>query len=126
MNGITSIKMEYVDFGLIKAMINKGKTVEQFLGLTKNSEYSTIKWISLYYDRDEYCIDFHEVFDEREEGLDNIYDFSYVEPDNMYGKRLYQSSDFEKLIEWIFENIEISRDRFMPFDYLNNELTKEK
>lgn len=117
--------MNYLNFGQIKPMINKGKTVEQFLGFAKSGDCTTIRWITLYLDKDEYCLDFHEVLDDRENGLNNIYDFSYVEPDDMYGKRMYQTEDFESLIEWTFRHFTISRDKFLPFDYLNDELKKE-
>jgi len=118
--------MNYLDFGQIKPMLNKGKTIEQFIGYTKSGDFTTIKWISIYMDKDDYCIDFHEVFDDREEGIEDIYDFSYVEPDDMYGKRMYQTNEFETLINWIFENYSISRDKFLPFDYLNEELERVK
>jgi hypothetical protein len=126
MNGIILINMTYLDFEQIKPMINKGKTLEQFLGFAKIGDSSTVKWISLYLDEDEYCVDFHEVFDDRKEGIENIYDFSYVEPDDMYGKRMYQTVDFESLTEWILKHFSVSRDRFLPFDYLNYELENEK
>jgi hypothetical protein len=124
MKRIILIKMNYLDFEQIKPMINKGKTIEQFLGFTKSDNFTTIRWISLYIDKDEYCLDFHEVFDERKEGGENIYDFSYVEPDDIYGKRMYQTNELETLIDWIFENYSIKRDKFLPFDYLNEELKK--
>jgi hypothetical protein len=118
--------MNYLYFEQIKPMINKGKTIEQFLGFVKSGDFSTLKWISLYLDDEEYCVDFHEVFDDREEGIENIYDFSYVEPDDMHGKRMHQTEDFDSLIEWIFDNYSISHDKFLPFDFLNEELEKVK
>ncbi|MCH6199768.1 hypothetical protein MMU07_09260 [Aquiflexum sp. LQ15W] len=118
--------MNYLDFEQIKPMINKGKTIEQFIGFTKSDDFSTLKWISLYLNEEEYCVDFHEVFDDRKEGIENIYDFPYVEPDDMYGKRMHQTVDFESLTEWIFNHFSVSRDRFLPFDFLNEELGKEK
>jgi hypothetical protein len=126
MNGMILINMNYLDFEQIKPKINKGKTIEQFIGFAKSDDFSTLKWISLYLDEDEYCVDFHEVFDDRKEGIENIYDFSYVEPDDMYGKRMHQTVDFESLTEWIFNHFSVSRDRFLPFGYLNEEHGKEK
>lgn len=117
--------MNYLDFEKIKPMINQGKTVEQFLGLDKSGEFPIVKWISLYFDKNEYCLDFHKVFDEREEYIDNIYDFSYVEPDDMYGKRIYQTKNFDSAIKWLISNFPISHDKFLPFDYLNEELEKQ-
>ena len=39
---------------------------------------------------------------------------------------MHQNVDFESLTEWIFNHFSVSRDRFLPFDYLNEELGKEK
>ncbi|TLX76541.1 hypothetical protein E9993_06535 [Labilibacter sediminis] len=124
--GTTLISMNYIDFGLIRAMLNKGKTIEQLLGYSKNENYSTVEWISIYLDKGEFCIDYHHVFDEREKGVENIYDFSYVEPDDMYGKRMHQTKDFESLMAWTFKNFKILSERFLPFDYLNDELEQQK
>jgi hypothetical protein len=117
--------MNYLNYGLIKPMVNKGKTIEQYLGSFKHETYNTIKWISIYLDRNEYCLDFHEVFDEREEEIESVYSFSYVEPDNMDGERIYQTKEFEVLMEWLFINYTINKDKFLPFDYLNEELKNE-
>jgi hypothetical protein len=118
--------MNYLDFGLIRTMLIKGKTIEQFLGHSKSDTYSTVEWISLYLDKGEFCIDFHKVFDEREEGVENIYDCSYVEPDDMHGKRMFQTKDFYSLITWTLKHFKVSSERFLPFDYLNDELEQIK
>lgn len=117
--------MNYLDIGQIKPMVNKGKIVEQFLSIANSGDYSIIKWISIYKDKDKYCLELHEVFDDREDGNENIYDFSYVEPDDMYGKRIYQTKEFELLIEWVQDHFSVSLDKFLPFDYLNEELEKQ-
>lgn len=94
--------MKYIDNEDVIKHLETNKNIETLLGFYKVENYDTIKWLTLEKGRekkDKYYLILHHVFDERDE-IDNVYNFSYVEPDDLYGKILCVFDTPEELFQY--------------------------
>lgn len=95
--------MNYLTLEDIKTYIDRGKEIDCFIGFSKFEGYPTIVWYSIAKNKNEYIISKHEVFDEAGE-IDSVYDFTYVDPDEMYGSEKKRTTNFNDIIYFLKEN----------------------
>lgn len=114
--------MDYLDKTQLKAYCNAGKVIEFWLGIEYLDEYKTYKWMSLEKYNKKYYILLHHVFDEADEGLDSIYDYSYVEPDDIDGKDIFENESFTDIIHFLESNNNIPNNRFMLSGNMDKEM----
>ncbi|SHE76869.1 hypothetical protein [Pedobacter caeni] len=69
----------------LKAKLNVGKAVEQWLGHYDSDDGRVLKWLRIYSQKEEYNLLYIECYDQG--GVDNldISDFTVVDPDEPYG-----------------------------------------
>lgn len=81
--------MEFLNEYQLSGLLKRGKSVEAFVGKYEEASYPTIMWLSIEKGRESkelFYVILHYVFDDRQDGVESIYNFSYVQPDELYGK----------------------------------------
>ena len=77
---------EYLMDEQIRARLRLGKSVEQWLGVVQEADYTILRWLSIDKESDEsYSVVYFESFDEGNEDFLDIYAFSLVDPDEPFG-----------------------------------------
>ncbi len=116
--------MNYLNEQHLRSFLSLGKTVEYWLGQSENiNGFNTYKWISITKKKSEngdYSLVLYHVFDDRAEGLDDIYYFSSVGQDTEYGTIIFESEDFEVCLEIALEKFSVELDKFVPNGYIND------
>ncbi|MCH7415701.1 hypothetical protein MM213_19530 [Belliella sp. R4-6] len=114
--------MKYLTEDQILDSLSRGKTVEAIIGKYEINGYPTIQWLAIEKGRDKkhmYYVVFHHVFDEKSEGLDSIYDFSYVEPDDMYGKIVSEFESYNDALQFSNQKFSESLSQFVSEGYID-------
>lgn len=109
--------MKYLALSEIGSYLNIGKELECFLKFGLEEGYHTIEWYSIVKEKVEYVISKHIVFDERDE-IGSVYDFTYVEPDDLYGLEVKRTINYEEILNY-FQNID-NKNMFTLFGELDN------
>lgn len=91
--------------GQLKPYLHHSKGIEQFLGLSTVNNCNVFRWVEISYDKQTYTLFLHEVFDDREEGLESIYDFSYCNPDEQFGKELLTSNALDEILKYASQTL---------------------
>ncbi len=112
--------MNYLPQSQVIAFCNAGKTIEQFVRTGWEDEFRTFEWLTIEKDRALYILTFHCVFDDRDESCEDIYHFSYVEPDDLHGIELLLSNNIEEILEFAKTKYNTKDDKYLPFGYLND------
>jgi len=115
--------MNYLKKDQLRSHLSLKKTVEYWLGKSIVNNYDTIKWIAIEEGREEkgkYYLIYHHVFDDADEGIDTIYDYSYVEPDDLYGIIVGVFDDFDSALDKAVEEYGVELDRFVPEGYIED------
>ncbi|ULT23506.1 hypothetical protein KUH03_30695 [Sphingobacterium sp. E70] len=77
---------KYLAADQIRARLRLGKSVEQWLGVVQETDYTILRWLSIDKESDEsYSVAYFESFDEGNEEFLDIYAFSLVDPDEPFG-----------------------------------------
>ncbi|WP_147430562.1 hypothetical protein [Sphingobacterium puteale] len=77
---------EYLMDEQIRARLRLGKSVEQWLGVVQEADYTILRWLSIDKESDEsYSVVYFESFDEGNKDFLDIYAFSLVDPDEPFG-----------------------------------------
>jgi hypothetical protein len=105
--------MRYLNESEIVPLLNSGKEVEQFIGKFYYQGFKCYRYFSLQKDRHGLHLLLFEKFDESDEGLTSIYDFSSMEPDNLHGKELEPFSSLNAALLYLENEYEISTDKFL-------------
>ncbi len=112
--------MRYLNPVELKALLNANKIIEQFLGIGLKDNFPILKYIDIFKSKElKYAVSIHEVFDDRDEGILNIYDFSSFDADSPEGI-IYYFNSFEEALEFaIVEGA--SKDKFLIEGFLQDE-----
>jgi hypothetical protein len=105
--------------------INKGKVIEQFLGEFYQGEYRCLRYVSVQKEKDSYFGLIFEVFDESNEGVDSIYDYSSVEPDDLFGVEIGTFETLTETLESIRGKFNLHSDRYLISGHLDEEIKTE-
>lgn len=75
----------YLNEDQLKTNLRLGRTVEQWLGASREEDYVILKWISIQKEGDQgYSVTYIESIDEGGEDFLDIYEFSAVDPDEPF------------------------------------------
>lgn len=78
--------VQYLKDDQIRARLRLGKSVEQWLGVVQEADYTILKWLSIDMESDEsFSVAYFESFDEGNEDFLDIYAFSLADPDEPSG-----------------------------------------
>lgn len=111
--------MRYLSESEIAPLLNSGKEVEQFIGEFYFNNFKCYRYISLSKDMHGFRLLVFERFDDSDEGLKSVYDFSSVEPDNLHGKEHDPFSSLNAALLYLENEYEISTDKFLLAGQLN-------
>ncbi|BDC99472.1 hypothetical protein [Persicobacter psychrovividus] len=117
--------MRYLLIDEVIAQLNRGRQVEQYLGEYYSDEFRCHRYLTIEKGKDEYTGLVFEVFDERNEGVESIYHFSSVEPDEMYGVEIGGFEKLDDLLDALKEKFEILENKFLNSGYLDSQLSEE-
>lgn len=112
--------MRYLKESELIPYLNQGKEIQQYMGKFYDGQYKCLRYLTLYKGKDGYAGLLFEVFDETEEGIESIYNFSSIEPDDMYGKEIGPFDSIEKLIQSIKQIAELNDEKYLLAGYLDD------
>ncbi|PXY02565.1 hypothetical protein DF185_00280 [Marinifilum breve] len=116
--------MRYLKENEIEPYLNAGKIIEQYLGTFKLDNLPCHRFVSIGKDKDGYYCFLVEVFDEKEDGIESIYDFSSIDPDNLEGIEYGPKASLKALLSELKEKVALSNDTFLLTGFLDNVMTK--
>ena len=102
----------------IAAFLRPEKSIEQYIGKIEGIGYGGFRWIAVVREKDRYKLVVHEVFDEREQ-VQSIYNFSYIEPDDMDGKLVHEFHNIQDALIAAKTLFGAETDKYLPFGYLD-------
>lgn len=106
----------------LKTYLSIGKEIEYWLGKSSNDSFKTYTWLTLNFDKKEnkFELYFHEVFDDKNDGIDDIYEYSYVEPDSLNGEEILITESFDELWNFMIKKYYVIEDQFLIQGNLNS------
>lgn len=119
----------YIEKTEISTYIQKGKAIEIWFGFGVENEFETCKWLTIEYDSNEdqkYSIVYHEVFNDEDEGVESIYDYSYVEPDDIYGEIIFKSDTLDLVIKELEERYSLNLNNLVLEGNMHQQFELEK
>jgi hypothetical protein len=117
--------MRYLEQSEISAYLNSKKQVEQFLGEFYFENFKCYRYVTFDKTTEGFIALLFEKFDDSNEGLTSIYDYSSVEPDEMYGKEFGPYNSLEEVLEKVHLEYEINSDKFLLAGNLDEEIGTE-
>ncbi|MDX2361969.1 MAG: hypothetical protein QNK23_14260 [Crocinitomicaceae bacterium] len=115
--------MNFLDSQQVRNFLTRKKTIEHWIGKDVVNNFETFKWISIEVRREEpgkYYVLMHHVFNESAEGIDSLYDYCYVVPDDMDGKIIGEFRSYEEALEFSVEHFGVDMNRFFPEGYIDD------
>lgn len=118
--------MKYILPSQFDTSVRPDKPIEQFITTYEVNGYKAIRWISIDQEKDKFQLSLHEVFDDSAEGIDSIYNFSYVEPDDIHGKLVFESTIFSDVLEHANQQYGANNERYLNFGLLDELLNSKE
>ncbi|WP_316812580.1 hypothetical protein [Pedobacter heparinus] len=104
----------------LKSNLRLGKSVEQWLGHQQEDGYVILKYIAIEKERNgEYSLLYMEHIDEGNESFLDIYDFSYVDPDEPAVINLFDS--VEEVLDFALNTYGASLDKYVSAGMIQEE-----
>ncbi|PWS31577.1 hypothetical protein [Pedobacter paludis] len=116
--------MKYLLESQISSNFGPGKSIEQYVDRIEQADYSILRWVAIERTKDIYTLVIHEVFDERNE-VQSIYDFTYLEPDDMHGKRIANFESLKDAFEMAEKEFGTTPDKYLTCGFLNKYLESQ-
>jgi hypothetical protein len=116
--------MNYLERQQLQSLTSSGSVIEYWLGSELYDNFVTFKWLAIEKTEEGYVVLFHHVFDDSDDGLDSIYHFSHVEPDDLYGLRLLLTPDFEYAIDFLNKKYDLDESKFLLSGGMDDEMKK--
>jgi len=105
--------MRYLKQSEIVTYINAGKEIEQFLGAFFIGNFRCFRYAAFGQNKTGYYALIFEKFDDSNEGIKSIYDYSSTEPDNLYGKEIGPYKSFQEVIEKLNEDVVLNPEKYL-------------
>tara|TARA_B100000965_G_C19493404_1_gene714072 strand:- start:90 stop:449 length:360 start_codon:yes stop_codon:yes gene_type:complete len=108
--------MRYLSKNQAFDLISQGRTLELEIGSSEENGFKTFQWLAIEKgreDKNRFYLIFHNVFDDRDQGIESVYNFSYVEPDEIYGKIIKEFTEVSDLKSYLQEHYSDSLDSFL-------------
>lgn len=114
--------MKYLLANQLQAYLRVDNAIEQFIGQIRFEEHTCLRWIDISRAKSSYELRVHEVFDDRDVGVKSIYDFSYCEPDDLYGKEIGSFDFLEDALETAEKIFKAEKNKYLAFGHMNEAL----
>jgi hypothetical protein len=112
---------KYLSAEQLKAYLEAGKAVEQWLSYVTHSEFKIIRWLRLDKEPNgSFTVAYFESFDDGNADLVDVYAFSFVDPDEPYGK-LQTLETIDKAIEYCTTTFQASASNFVASGMIQYE-----
>ena len=118
--------MRYLTESEILPYINSGKEVEQFLGEFYHDGFKCFRYVSLGRNKDGFYGLLFGKFDDSAEGLESLYDFSSLEPEDLYGKEIGPFESFSEMIKTIDSIVNLDSTKYLTAGQLDKEIETER
>ncbi len=116
----------YLTKDQLKTNLRLGRTVEQWLGATREEDYVILKWISIQKEGDQgYSVTYIESIDEGDEDFLDIYEFSSVDPDEPFGRTATFSS-IDDALKYVAHSYSASNIKYVSRGLIQEEYTRYK
>jgi hypothetical protein len=114
--------MKYLLENQLQAYLRVDSSIEQFIGQISIEDHTCLRWIHISRTKSSYELRVHEVFDDRDVGVESIYDFSYYEPDDLYGKEIGSFDLLENALETAEQIYNADKNKYLTFGYMDEAL----
>ncbi|RZJ64484.1 MAG: hypothetical protein EOO47_26975 [Flavobacterium sp.] len=114
--------MKFLQEEQLKSMVQPEKSIEQFVGRIEHPDYNGFRWIEIRKSKNIYTLVLHEVFDDSEE-IEDFYEFSYIEPDDIYGKEIQNFQSINEALSAASGLYHADLNKYLPPSYLNEYFT---
>ena len=114
--------MKYLLENQLQAYLRVDNSIEQFIGPIRIEEHTCLRWIHISRTKSSYELRVHEVFDDRDVGVKSIYDFSYYEPDDIYGKEIGSFDLLENALDTAEQIYNAEKGKYLPFGHMDEAL----
>jgi len=113
--------MKYLMTDQLKTNLSLGRTVEQWIGHERKTNYTVLQWLIIEKENNgEYSVVFKECFDEGAENFLDIYEFSALDPDEPYGM-ITTFGTIADAIEFSESEYGASKDKFVNSEMIQEE-----
>jgi hypothetical protein len=114
--------MRYLEEDELLPYIHQGKEVEQFLGEFYHEGFKCFRYVSIGRDKDGYYGLVFEKIDDSDEGLESLYDFSSLEPDDLNGKEVGPFESLSEVIKTINNIAKLDSNKYLIAGQLDKEM----
>jgi hypothetical protein len=102
----------------LTARLRLGKEAHQWLGHFEEADYTVLRWLYIFKDKQQYSVSYVESFDEGDEEWTDVTEFSHLDPDEVIE---HSFASAEEAIEFAVQTYSASRERFVPGGMLHAE-----
>jgi hypothetical protein len=114
----------YLSVSELVARVHLRKDVEQWLSYTQETEYAYIRWLVIGRDKNLFSVIYHESFDEGNEDVYDVYEFSVLDPeDTPYGVS-HEFNSIEDAVAFAIKTYGASADKFVAAGMIQEEYAK--
>ncbi len=111
--------MKYLLPSQLNNSIRPDKPIEQLITTFEANGRKAIRWISIDIEKDNFELSVHEVFNDSSEGIDSIYNYSYIEPDDLHGRLVFESTVLSDVLEHAYEQYGANQEKYLSFGLLD-------
>jgi len=113
--------IRYLDEDEIQSRLRLGKSLEQWLGVVQETDYTILKWLSIDKESDaSFSVVYFESFDEGSEDFLDIYAFSLVDPDELFGV-IHTFSSIADALEFAESTYKASPNKYISAGMIQEE-----
>lgn len=123
-NGDIKSLMKYLLPSQLDTSVRPNHPIEQFISVFEENGYKALRWISIEKSKDRFELVLHEVFDDSTDGIESIYDYSYVEPDDIHGRSVFASISLLEILEYAIDQYGATNNKYLNFGFLDELLIK--
>ena len=114
--------MKYLLPSQLETALRIDHPIEQLIGTFEIDSHKALRWISIDKSKTGYELTLHEMFDDSDEGIASFYDFSYVEPDDIYGRAVFTSESLTETLTFAEKEFRATQGHYLNFGLLDELL----
>lgn len=114
--------MRYLKQAEILPYLRSGKEVEQFINTFYHEGFKCYRYVVIGKNKEGYYALIFEKFDDADEGIDSIYNYSSIEPDDLHGRHFGPFASMKDTITAIRRLVTINPDSFLISGQLDQVL----
>ncbi len=117
---------EYLADDQTRARLRLGKSLEQWLGVVRETDYTILRWLRIDKESEEsFSVAYFESFDEGNEDFLDIYAFSLVDPDEPFGV-IHTFSSIADALEFAEATYKASPNKYISAGMIQEEYRSKK